>query len=491
MTIDARHPLPGRHPLVVGAARSGIAAARLLRRHELDVRVCDRRAASAAGEAVATLAGLGVDTVWGSDDPALLAGRDVLIWSPGIPIGHPLAAAARARAIPVLSELELGYLAAQAPFICITGTNGKSTTTDLVGALIRATGREVAVCGNIGVPVCEVAERIGSDGLLVVEVSSFQLESVERLEPFVATWLNLTPDHLDRHGDFAAYAAMKQRLFARQTETDYGVWAADDPEVMARRSGAGTPLTFSAQHRVDAGAWLDHGVLTLAWRGGQEALMPASELRLRGAHNVMNVLAALATVLPLEIAPGTLRQVLHDYRGLEHRLEPVAVVDSVEFVNDSKATNVGSQAVALESVPPPLVLIAGGRDKGQDFRPLAAQVARTVAHVVLIGEGAGRIAAAWPGVAQSRAATLADAVDQAFERARAMARATAPGDTHAGAGTEPRGRAIAPADDTTATRATVLFSPGCASFDMFQDYEDRGRRFKAEVARLDRTEART
>jgi UDP-N-acetylmuramoylalanine--D-glutamate ligase len=469
MTIDPRHPLPGTRPLVVGAARSGIAAARLLRRHGLDVKVADRRPAGEMAEAERALSAIGVERAWGRDDLGLLDGRDVVIWSPGIPIEHPIAVTARTRGIPVLSELELGYRAAQAPFVAITGTNGKSTTTDLTGALVRATGRVTAVCGNIGRAVCEVAEEVEPTGLLVAEVSSFQLETVDRFRPFIATWLNLTPDHLDRHRDFASYGALKQRMFARQEDTDYSVWNADDPEVMARRTGRATPLEFSIRRRVEQGASLEDGVLTLTWRGGRETLLPARELRLRGAHNLMNALAALATVLPLEIAPATLRDVLRTYRGLEHRLESVAILDGVEFVNDSKATNTASLAVALESFTGPLVLIAGGRDKDQDFRPLAPAVTRAAAEVVLIGEGAGRIAAAWPGVPASRQPTLADAVDHAFERARALA----------GAG------------DSGTARATVLLSPGCASFDMFQDYEDRGRRFRAEVARLQRMEAKT
>jgi UDP-N-acetylmuramoylalanine--D-glutamate ligase len=228
MTIDLRHPLPGSRPLVVGAARSGLAAARLLHRHGARVCVCDRRPAAEAGEAPGALAALGIETAFGRDDPSLLEGRDLVIWSPGIAIEHPIAVAARARGIAVISELELGFLAAEAPLLCITGTNGKSTTTDLVGALVRAAGREVAVCGNIGRALCEVAESVGPAGLLVVEVSSFQLETVDRLKPYVATWLNLTPDHLERHGSFDAYGAFKQRLFARQEDSDWSVWNADD-----------------------------------------------------------------------------------------------------------------------------------------------------------------------------------------------------------------------------------------------------------------------
>jgi UDP-N-acetylmuramoylalanine--D-glutamate ligase len=286
----------------------------------------------------------------------------------------------------------------------------------------------------------------------VVEVSSFQLETVDRLRPSIATWLNLTPDHLDRHGSFPAYGAMKQRLFARQTEDDWAILNADDPEVVARRAGEGAASEFSVSRAVDEGAFFADGTLILAHRGGHEALLRREEVRLPGPHNLANVLAALATVLPLEPAADVLRRVLREYRGLEHRLEPAGELNGVHFVNDSKATNTDSLRVALQSFPDPVVLIAGGRDKGQDFRPLAALVHRAVRHLVLIGEGAAMLSAAWPEVPQQRASSLADAVDKAYEAARP-------------------------------SRATVLLSPGCASFDMFRDYEDRGRRFKEEVAR--------
>jgi len=451
VSLDPRHPLPGRRALVAGAARSGVAAARLLRRHGLEVTLCDRR--TDAPEGATALVAEGVTCVWGRDDAGLLAGHDLVVWSPGLPVDHPLAAAARAAGVPVLGELELGYRAAHAPLVCITGTNGKSTTTDLTGALLRGCGREVEVCGNIGRAICEVAERVSSAGLLVVEVSSFQLETVDRLRPSIATWLNLTPDHLDRHGSFEAYGAMKQRLFARQTEEDWAVLNADDPEVQRRRAGAGQPAAFSALAPVDEGAFAEDGWIVLARRGGRERLMPRTELRLPGPHNLLNALAALATVLPLDPPAEHLRRVLREYAGLEHRLEPAGELHGVRFVNDSKATNTDSLRVALQSFDAPVVLIAGGRDKGQDFGPLADLVRRAVGHLVLIGEGAESMARAWAGVPQERAASLPDAVQRAYEAAR------------------PRG-------------AVVLLSPGCASFDMFRDYEDRGRRFKDEVARL-------
>ena len=453
MSLDLRHPLPGTRALVVGAARSGVAAARLLRRHGLEVSVCDRRPEREVGDPARALAAEGVTCFWGRDDAGLVDGHEFLVWSPGIPIEHPLAAAARAAGRPVLGELELGYRASRAPFVCITGTNGKSTTTDLVGAMLRAAGREVEVCGNIGRAVCEVAEQVSPTGLLVVEVSSFQLETVDRLRPSIATWLNLTPDHLDRHRTLAEYGAMKQRLFARQTEDDWAILNADDAEVMSRRSGEGAVSEFSVARVVDEGAFFEDGAVMLAHRGGQERLMDRDEVRLPGPHNLANVLAALATVLPLEPTADVLRKVLRDYGGLEHRLEPAGEFSGVRFVNDSKATNTDSLRVALQSFPERVVLIAGGRDKGQDFRPLAPLVRKAVRHLVLIGEGAETLARAWPEVEQERAASLGAAVRAAWEAAREA-------------------------------RATVLLSPGCASFDMFKDYEDRGRRFKEEVARL-------
>ena len=453
MSLDHRHPLPGERALVAGAARSGIAAARLLRRHGLAVTMCDRRRADAAPAAALALESEGVVCVWGRDDAGLLAGHDFLVWSPGIAIDHPLATAARAAGLPILGELELGYRASRAPLVCITGTNGKSTTTDLVGTLLRRAGREVAVCGNIGRAICEVAEEVSPTGLLVVEVSSFQLETVDKLRPSIATWLNLTSDHLDRHGDMATYAGMKRRLFARQTEEDWSVLNADDPALRGQRAGAGQPAEFSVARRVDEGAFFEDGQLVVARRGGLERLMPRSEVRLPGPHNLANVLAALATVLPLEPSPEVLRSVLRDYAGLEHRLEPAGERAGVRFVNDSKATNTDSMRVALQSFSAPVVLIAGGRDKGQDFRPLAPLVKSAVRHLVLIGEGAATMAESWSEVPSERAGTLSEAVQRAFAAALPH-------------------------------RAVVLLSPGCASFDMFRDYEDRGRRFKDEVSRL-------
>jgi UDP-N-acetylmuramoylalanine--D-glutamate ligase len=467
MTVRFDPELPGRRPLVAGAARSGLAAARLLRRAGLAPRVCDRRPADQATEAAASLASEGIETVWGADGPELLEGRDLVVWSPGIPIAHPLAQAARLAGIPVLSELEVGWRASRAPFVCITGTNGKSTTTDLAGALIRASGRSVAVCGNIGRPVCETAPNLPPDGVAVAEVSSFQLETVDALKPQVAAWLNLTPDHLDRHGDLETYAAMKRRLFLRQDASDTAVWNADDPEVMKRRIPDDVPaaprgLFFSVAGPTARGAWVENEALVMGEPGRAAPLLPTSELQLRGRHNLSNATAALCCAAPFAVPRPALVEALRSYPGLEHRLEPAGVVGGVEFVNDSKATNVGSLEVALQSFGEPVVLIAGGRGKGQDFRPLAALVRRTTTRVILFGEDAAKIADAWAGAATMMIPpSLELAVDAAFLHA-----------LRPGAGSRPA--------------RTVLFSPGCASFDMFRDYEDRGRQFKAQVERLQR-----
>jgi UDP-N-acetylmuramoylalanine--D-glutamate ligase len=464
MIPSPRVPLPGRRPLVVGAARSGLAAARLLARRGLEVALCDRAAATDLAEEARALGGAGVATFFGRDDPGLLEGRDAVVWSPGIPADHPLARAARAAGLPLLGELELAWRATGAPFVCVTGTNGKSTTTDLVAALLRGAGRGAAACGNIGRPACDVVDDLAEGAVVVAEVSSFQLETVDLLKPEVATWLNLTADHLDRHGDLETYARVKRRLFLRQDREDVAAWSADDPAVASRMALDGAPsapraLRFSVQGPVPEGAWVEGGALVLGAGDRATRLLPVAELRLRGRHNLANVVAALASVARFRPPADALRAALRAYRGLEHRLEPVGSVAGVEFVNDSKATNLASLRVALESFASPVVLIAGGRDKGQDFRPLAGLVARKAAAVVLIGEGAERIARSWSDVPTIRVPTLEMAVDAAFRHARR------PGP----------GR---PAVDT------VLLSPGCASFDMFRDFEDRGRRFKAEVERL-------
>ena len=447
----------GKTVLVVGLARSGLAAAKLLQRHGARVIGTDvKPATQLAG--VSELEALGIELVLGTTDARLLPRADVLVVSPGVPPSATLVAEADRLGIPSVSEVELAFQASHAPWLAITGTNGKSTTTALAGALLAAAGRHAWVAGNIGTALSEGIEEVPAGGVAVAEVSSFQLERTASFRPKVAVLLNLTPDHLDRYPDVAAYAAAKARIFAFQTQDDFAVLNADDPETLRLASGGrARALTFSRRGRVPSGAFLAEDSLWWTREGRAERLLVASELGIPGPHNVENALAAVAAVGALKVldtAPGraAVAQGLRDFHGLEHRIEPVASVNGRRFFNDSKATNVDSMRQALLSFGHPLTVLAGGRDKHGDFPGLYALALERIDHLVLLGEAAPVIAAAWPRVPQERASDLEDAVRRAY-------RATPEG-------------------------GVIVLSPGCASFDMFKDYEDRGRRFKEEVRKL-------
>lgn len=446
----------GRRVLVVGLARSGVAAARLLLRHGAEVQAFDRKALDelpGARELAAAGARLAVGGA-----PADLEGAELLVVSPGVPPSAAPVEEADRRGLPSVSEVELAFQASAAPWIAITGTNGKSTTTALVGALLSAAGRTAWVAGNIGNALTDGIEAVPAHGFVVAEVSSFQLERTRTFRPRVAVFLNLTPDHLDRYASLGDYAAAKARLFAAQTPEDFAVLNADDLEVLRLGSaGRARRLTFSRRGPVEDGAYAAAGEIVLARQGAAERLTRTDEIRIPGSHNLENALAAVtaclaAGVLDDAAGRGAVARGLAEFAGLEHRLEPCGEIDGRRFYNDSKATNVDSMRQALLALPRPLTVIAGGRDKHGDFEGLAPLAEERVDRVVLIGEAAELIGRAWPRVHQERATDLADAVERAF-------RATPAG-----------GR--------------VVLSPGCASFDMFRDYEDRGRRFKQAVAAL-------
>ncbi len=454
----------GRRALVLGAARSGRAAARLLAERGLPVTLADGRTREALGGA-AGLAGLeerGVRFVAGRDDAALLDGADIVVTSPGVPPTATLLAAADKRGVPVVAELELAFQASRAPWVAITGTNGKSTTTALAGRLVAATGRPTFVCGNIGEAACEQAAAIPAEGAIVAEVSSFQLERVVAFKPVLALVTNLTPDHLDRHGDLVTYAALKARVFAQQDAGDRAVLNADDPAsadwaarfVLAARVGYVRSTDRPELAGFD-GALVDAaGAVVRVREGHRDVLLPARALRIPGPHNVMNALCAVAATLPWSAPVAALEAELAAFPGLEHRIEAAGTVGAIGFWNDSKATNVDSLRTALLAFAGPLVVIAGGRDKAGPWASLAALAGEKIGRLVLIGEASSTIAAAWPAVPSERAGDLADAVRRAHVAAVALG------------------------------GAPVVLSPGCASFDMFSDYEDRGRRFKAAVAAL-------
>jgi UDP-N-acetylmuramoylalanine--D-glutamate ligase len=444
--------LAGRRVAVVGLAKSGIAAARLLAAAGADVRGTDAKpVASLSSEALA-LRRDGVSLV---DGPGALDGAELVVVSPGVPVDAAQLAPARARLVPVIGELELAWRAMEAETIAITGTNGKTTTTALTGALLAEQPRPVFVGGNIGTPLAERALDFPAAGLVVAEVSSFQLETIEAFQPRVAAVLNVTPDHLDRHHSFAGYVDAKARIFLNQTAQDCAVLNADDEATreLAGRTRARV-LWFSRQRVLDYGVSVHEGWVVARLNGHADRICPLTEIQLRGAHNVENVLAATACALWTGIGIGAIRRAIGRFRAVAHRIEFVRDIAGVHFYNDSKGTNVASTIKALESFTERVVLIAGGKGKGQDFAPLADAARRRVGHAVVIGEDGARIAAAL--AARGIAVTVADTLAAAIEAARAAARA---GDV-------------------------VLLSPACASFDMFDNYEHRGNTFKKLVEEL-------
>ena len=414
-----RPPLPPGPWLVVGLARSGVAALEVLRARGEEARGVDRRQ--------------------GHDTPAALEHVNVVVKSPGVPAQAPVIAAARERGLPVLGEVELAWRLIPNEFIAVTGTNGKTTTTELIGHIHREAGRAVAVAGNVGTALSSFVGKLPDVATVVCEVSSFQLEDAVEFAPEGAVLLNLAADHLDRHGTFDAYAQAKLRVFAHQGNDDVAVaplgLGIEDLGGCARRVCFGDGPQAELSDRAGQLWWAD------------EPLIGVEELALRGLHNRRNAMAAAAICLARGIDADAVRAALRTFAGVEHRLEEVATVDGVVYVNDSKATNVASTLVALESFDAPIHLIAGGEGKGEDYAPLREPVAERCAGVYLIGEEAERLAQAVGGERCER-------LERAVEAAAAAAR---PGHV-------------------------VLLSPACASFDQFDDYEARGRAFKELVA---------
>jgi UDP-N-acetylmuramoylalanine--D-glutamate ligase len=412
-----------RRALVLGLARSGEAAALALARRGIAVRGVDRRADVDAGR----LRAAGVEVVAGAEDPALLDGVDLLVKSPGVPNEAPLVARARERGLPVWSEIELGARVLPNAILGVTGTNGKTTTAELLGAVFRAAGRPVAVAGNVGRPLTALDGAIAADACIVCELSSFQLEHAETLRPRIAVLLNLEPDHLDRHGTFEAYRDAKLRIFEKQQSGDVAVV----PRGFGAVPGGGRRLEFS----------------------GADPL-PAEPL-LRGPHNRENAAAATAAARSAGVGDEAIAEALATFRGVPHRLELVTEVGGVAYVNDSKATNVAAARPALVAYAGERVhLILGGSRKGESFDALAAAIGANVRCAYLIGEAAEELAAvlAPAGVPHERSDDLETAV-------AAASRAARPGEV-------------------------VLLSPACASYDQFRDFEERGERFRALVEAL-------
>ena len=437
--------------VVVGAARSGIAAAELLRRRGAQVVITERR--DHVDEAAA-LRRAGVEVELGGHTAETFAAADLVVTSPGVPPEEPAVAGARRRGVEVIGELELAWRWLRGPVIAVTGTKGKSTTTTLLGRMARAAGREALVGGNIGVPLSTQVDASTPATIHVVEVSSFQLETTTSFRPWIALWLNFAADHLDRHPGVEAYAAAKARIFAHQRGGDWAVVNADDPVVMAKSEGiSAARVAFSPFGSVDEGFavegdWIVHRTGTAA-----ERLIPVSAVELTGRHMLGNVVAAAAAASVAGFGTRAMVDALRGFRGLEHVMEPVGAVGGVRFVNDSKATNVGAARRSIESFPGGVVALLGGRFKGGDFRELRAPLAERGRAVVAIGEAAPLVRDALADVLPVvEAASLREAVERAYEAAR------------------PDG--------------VVLLAPACASFDWFSDYAARGAAFKEEVERL-------
>ena len=439
----------GRRVLVVGAARSGLAATELCLGRGDRVRLADRNPAALAPGVALALAERGVEVRLGEESAGLVAGVDLVILSPGVAIDHPLARAALAAGIELTGELELAASIAKAPIVAVSGTYGNTTTVTLIGALLAAHGRRATVAGNIGLARATVVEAAGPEDLLVVEVSSFQLETARTFRPEVGVLLNVAPDHLDRHADLETYRALKLRLFARQEPGDDAV----APVAFGALPGRGRRLAFGVDAGVVAlGATVSGGWIVRRTPAGEERILPVAELALPGPHNLMNALAAVAAVLRYAIPAPVVADVLRRFQGLAHRLEPVGERQGVRFVNDSKATNVHALGASLGAFLGGIHLIAGGRDKAGDFRAVAGLVRERVRRVYRIGEAAPRLAAAWPAVPGEDCPTLAAAVERAAANAR--------------------------------QGEVVLLAPGCASFDMFKSFEDRGDQFRSLVLAL-------
>ena len=438
-----------RRVLVYGVGSSGRSAALLLRKRGVEVLAIDRRSADELD-----LTGLqhndGLELRLGSEPKELPLGVDGVVVSPGVPLDRPLLASARERGVPVIAEVELASIFVNGPLLAITGSNGKSTTTALTGALLESAGFGVEVCGNIGVPLSSCVD--GPPGrVFVVELSSFQLESVATLHPVVAALLNISSDHLDRHGDFYRYLAAKTAIFRRQTAADQAVLNADDPTVRAIGVAARRRL-FSRCEAPQDGCYLDGEVVVeVEPGGGSSRLFDRRDVSLVGAHNLENAMAAALMARALGADAGSFTAALSSFRGLPHRMETVAEIDGVSWINDSKGTNVGATLKSLAGFADGSVhLILGGRAKGADLSPLAGEVARKAATVYLIGEAASEIAVLLPAdVRQVMCGDLENAVAAAAGRARAG--------------------------------EVVLLSPACASFDQYPSFARRGEHFRRLV----------
>ena len=452
--LDKRIPdIRGKRWTVLGAARSGVAVAGLLKRRGADVFLSEMAPREEKRDEAGILDKNGIPSEFGEHSKRILDAIGIVV-SPGIALSSPVMQMIEDAGIPVWSEIEVASWFCDAPMIAVTGSNGKSTTTALMGSIFRSAGRPCVVAGNIGQPFSDYVESVESGGVAVLEVSSFQLETIDAFHPTVAVFLNLTPDHLDRHCTMEAYSRLKARIFENQVASDYLVYNGLDEKVVELAEGARSErIVFGVETDSLKCGYVHQGMLTLQIGQKPEVICSIESMSMRGDHNVSNALAAALAARLMDTDGKAIAEALQTYRALPHRMEFVRTVDGVDWVNDSKATNVDAVWYALGSFSTPIILIAGGRDKDADFRLLRKRVAERARSVVLLGEAADKLEQALQGTCPLiHVNTLEEAVNKAREVAQ-------------------------PHD-------VVLLSPACASFDMFTNFEDRGDQFKALVEQL-------
>jgi UDP-N-acetylmuramoylalanine--D-glutamate ligase len=445
--------LNNKRVLVVGLGKSGVASALFLKARGARVTVSDTKSGDELHNEIPVLLDHGITVETGGHGERTFRGQDLIVVSPGVPVDAPSLVQARGLGESVIGEIELASQFLKGQMIAITGSNGKTTTTTLAGEIMAANGFATLVGGNIGTPAISLVERTRAESVIVLEVSSFQLETIQTFHPKVAVILNVTPDHLDRHRTLDAYVNAKARIFENQQGPDFTVLNADDPICagLARRIQAQV-FWFSRKKEVMQGAWVRDGKILFRDGERQQEIMQVAEVPLKGAHNLENVLAAVCVGALMGCALEKIRQAVRDFKAVEHRLEFVATIGGVDYYNDSKATNVDAALKALESFPANIHLILGGKDKGSDYSVLNDLLRQRVKRVYTIGTAALKIEAQIKGVEVLHAETLENAVRKANA-------AAAPGDV-------------------------VLLAPACASFDQFKNYEHRGQVFKDIVRSL-------
>jgi UDP-N-acetylmuramoylalanine--D-glutamate ligase len=450
--------LNGKRVLVVGLGKSGVASALFLKQHGARVTVSDTKSGDELRNEIPVLLDHGIVVETGGHGDRTFSGQDLIVVSPGVPVDAPPLAQARALGQNVIGEIELAAQFLPGPIIAITGSNGKTTTTTLTGEIMTAAGFPTLVGGNIGTPAISLVERAERGTAFVLEVSSFQLETIQTFRPKIAVVLNVTPDHLDRHRTFEVYVDAKARIFENQQASDFAVLNADDPTCasMAARTKAQV-FWFSRQEEVQQGAWVRDGSILFRRGDAQREIMQISEIPLKGAHNLENVLAAVCASILGGCSPQEVRTAVQNFKAVEHRLEFVATIRGVDYYNDSKATNVDATIKALESFPTNIHLILGGKDKGSDYSVLNDLLRQRVKRVYTIGAAAAKIELQIVSSKNGGPEIVhAETLENALRKANAVAQ---PGDV-------------------------VLLAPACASFDQFKNYEQRGKVFKEIVQNL-------